>query len=586
LTYRNFTFLRNQSFAQSSKIKQEIIPVISKSLTLLSYITYCSDEETLKILFEFLLEDIDEAASYEYISDTVFNTFKSYCISHPVNLIKFKGFEALGYFWIKFPHKLPCSKDIIESIFKAVSTEEEKLLVLSTFNKFFAAIYKNFQEKKNSKKFDFGTVHLFFESFIGNILTFIINESNMLIRHQSITLIKIIMELGNINAHTLLPYIFASLFDYNTEIRFAAVFILEKIIKISKEKFLGSIKECLKLAFKLNKNIYIEQRLINSQVKEKSDDIEEINFTIKPENIFELFKYKIGKSIKDDSLDKKILTKFIQTFQDIKNLDSAFIKSNIEGLKKFEFFEFVGTLIADYKFIHNHEVYTVFNMLYKDFTTGFLVYETKLKELKHDYTEDGVNRLLLLFLTSTLKLAIFKFLSAKYEEVENLENNLKRNIQIDNDSNNHESKVIITKECRNFRFYEFYNCFSLYYKVIFKLASNCHKNKLNLLTQFKKLKNLNKLKTSEIRSHISKYKKKSSKLNEDKLQQFLYSCLFNDEKEINNADARVSLKTDKVANKHRKRVCLDDDKENLGDKNINEEKYHRTTVKEKRKKMK
>jgi hypothetical protein len=560
-------YLNNQKFSQKDKVKNEVVPVISKSLTLLSYIAYCSDEETTKILFDFLLDDIDEDLSFTFISESIFNTFKNFCINHPTNLIKFKAFESLGYYWIKFPQKLPYSKDIIESVFKSLTTQEEKLLVLKTFNFIFSSLYKKTQVSNNT--FDFGTVHLFFEGFMAEILNYLVTESNMLIRHQSITLIKITMEMGNLNAHNLLPYIFSSLFDYNTEIRFVAVYILEKIIKISKDKFLSSIKECLKLSFNLNKNIYIDPRYINSQVKEIDDTADDVRFEVKNENIFELFKYKIGKSIKDDSLNKKMLLKFIQTFQDIKTLDN--LQSSSEGFKKFEFFEYVGILIADFKFTHNHEISAVFTSLYKDFNTNFLVFQTKLKEFKQNYSEDCLARLLLLFLTSSLKLALFKFLAAKYDDIDGLQNSLKRGLDFDNFQG--ENKVSISKDMRNFRFYEFYNCFTLYYKKIYKLSINSQKNKAHLLEYFKKLKKFEKLKTSEIREIVSKYRKKQSKLSEDKLQTFLSSLLF-PEKEGDGEGTNKPTFTEKIVNKNRKRVTLDE-KENT--------KYH-TNKKDKRKK--
>jgi hypothetical protein len=561
LTYRNYTFLKNQKLNQKDKVKQEIIPVISKSLTLLSYIAFCSDEGTLKILFDFLLEDIDEDLCFNFISDSIFSTFKNFCINHPTNIIKFKAFEALGYYWIKFPHKLPYSKDIIEEIFKSLNTQGEKLMVLKTFNYIFSSQYKSFQAGE-AKNFDFGTVHLFFEGFMTDILCFLINESNMLIRYQSITLIKTIMELGNINSYTLLPYVFSSLFDYNTEIRFNAVYILEKIIKISKEKFLANIKECLKLSFQLNKNIYVEPKYFNSQVKDLNDGAD-ISFTIKSENIFELFKYKIGKSIKDETFNKKILIKFIQTFQDINTLDNVFMQNTNEGFKKFEFFEYVGTLIADYKFNHNHEIAAVFTSLYKDFSTGYLVFLTKLKEFKQNYSDECLTRLILLFLTSALKLSIFKFLTTKYDDIENLQNSLKRNL--DNDCLN-ENKVSISKDLRNFRFYEFYSAFSFHYKKIFKLSVSGQKNNINLIKAFKKLKEFEKLKTSDIREIVSKYKKKVNKLNEENLQQFLYSHL------IPEKEKEEPPFTDKIVNKNRKRITLEEN-----------EKFN-TSKKEKRKK--
>ena len=46
-----------------------------------------------------------------------------------------------------------------------------------------------------------------------------------------------------LNVHKILPEIFPSLFDINSEIRFISSILLEKILKISNEKFFGLLKE-------------------------------------------------------------------------------------------------------------------------------------------------------------------------------------------------------------------------------------------------------------------------------------------------------------------------------------------------------
>ena len=106
---------------------------------------------------------------------------------------------------------------------------------------------------KNDNSFDFGIVHLFFENFIDKINILLVEENCDIVRLEAIHLIKLILDLGNLNVHKIIPYAFASLFDCINEIRCIAVDIIQKGFSISKEKTLNALCEGLKQAFLFQK---------------------------------------------------------------------------------------------------------------------------------------------------------------------------------------------------------------------------------------------------------------------------------------------------------------------------------------------
>jgi hypothetical protein len=590
-----------------NQINQVPLPILSKALTLLAYITYCSENEGIFEIFNFIIRSgsgnsyiNNSFSAQQKICENIFVIYKTFTLIHPNNSIKFRSFEALGFFWIRYPHKISESKEIIKSIFNSISNDEEKLIILRTFINFFEKVnlkiksegnlsenYTNFSEEDNvnvtsNENYDFGNLHLFFESFINNFSNFLVNEHNSLIRLQAIHLIKLIVEMGNINLHQILPYIYSSLFDYVDEIRHIASGILEKVVKISKDKFLSFTKENLKMSFQFCKKIYGDQMMINSFVKSKiSQDEENIPdqensslilsscFETQNENVFELLFYKIGKSIKDENINNKILTKFIQTFCEIKNLENEVKKSNksinaifSEILDKFEYYEFIANLIADFKFSKSSEIKTIFQNLFKDYQTEFLVFQTKLKEFRDSNSQTVDLKLIIIFLSIILKISLLKFLVAKFENFDNFENLINKNfenfIQVlktgemennDNDENsilekstpkkrgkknnaklnNHLSPVpLFSKEFKNIKFFQFYKSALIYVGKLMKFINfggkKCEKKKL--IEYLKNLKELEKTKISEIRSAGVKYKKKLNKSGDKKAQELMCNLIF------------------------------------------------------------
>lgn len=591
-----------------NEINQVPLPILSKALTLLSYITYCSENDAVFKIFNFMLSSENNKNNYndssqKKICENIFLIYKSFTLKHPNNAIKFRSFEALGFFWIRFPHKISDSKEIIKHIFSSISNDEDKLIILRTFINFFEKINlkiksdgeKIFSENNSendeednenvftNENYDFGNLHLFFENFINNFSSFIVNEHNPMIRLQAIHLIKLIVEMGNINLHTILPYIYSSLFDYVDEIRHIAAGILEKVVKISKDKFLTFTKENLKMSYQFCKKIYGDQMVTNSFVKVKiaqnlcqqdQDNsslelIDQSSFEIQNENVFELLLYKIGKSIKDENFNNKILTKFIQTFSEIKNVESEVNKSNrslnaifSEVLDKFEYYEFIANLIADFKFSKSMEIKTIFLNVFKDYQTGFLVFQTKLKEFKDSNSQTVDLKFIIIILSIILKISLLKFLLAKFENFDSFENVINKNfnnfIQIlksgdlencDNDENqifekstpkkkrkknnskcnNHLSEVpLYSKEFKNIKFYQFYKSALNYVKKLMKFINfggkKCDKNKL--IEYLKNLKELEKMKICEIRNAGVKYKKKLKKSGENKAKELMCSLIF------------------------------------------------------------
>lgn len=308
--------------------------------------------------------------------------------------------------------------------------------------------------------FDYGVIHLFFESFISEISNFIIKEESLLIRSNAINLLKLILEQGNINIYAITPAIFSSLFDYCKEIRNTSALILEKSIKNSKDKFFSKMKESLEMSFNFQKSLYVIPTYFNSFVKdyrvienseeknnknirnksnnnidnntavslrnrrstiwetnekekEKSYNLEFINTN---ENIFELLLYKINKTAKTGNFNFKFIDKIYESFKDIKDLDQKIyenenikinkdrsLKENgseinfgkilinteeynfndvLSLVNKFEFFEFIAKLLADFKFTKTSEICFILRNLLSQYDLDIQCFKTRFNEFK------------------------------------------------------------------------------------------------------------------------------------------------------------------------------------------------------------
>jgi len=751
----------------------DLTVIITKSLNLLYYIIYLSSDDILIKIFQNLIEEENNfTKKISKIKENLFNLLENfmniYSNSKIIESIKdntnlnfntknnilngyhikrkllLKGFNAISYFWIRFPDTITTdnSKIIIKDIFNNVKSDDEKLIAIKALTNFFNEIktritisqnftkannnqnksknkfevvlnitetdkkqrsnnrsrskdkkIKNYKgEKTNNKlkrkgfdnnnidsenkkfnekcliynndpltenidlKFDYGVIHLFFENFICEISNFISKEQNIVLRSTSITLLKLIIEQGNINIHSIIPSIFSAIFDINKENRNNSVTILEKCIKNSKDKFFNKLSTSLKISYEFQKNLFVDNNFLNSFVKdfkikinnknakftkwknilqEKDNQTEnyEIIYFNTDENIFELFLYKINKITKNGNFNFKFLEKIYECFKDIKFLDQKiFQKENLKGLndhenikntkeisydvpevlslvKEFEFYEFLAKLLADFKFIKSSEIIFLvknlltdynmeiqfFNTRYKDFLTKNGINKISQKnendvnkdkkknndmnqiELLEEYTfenkKDSYNinenienplnidlKFLLCILTVSLKTAMIQFLLSKFEFIE--KNEEFYNTQIKNGHNysfhikldNSESKtnedidlifpnISISKEMRNYKFYDFYKSFSFFYQELLHIFKNNKKQIKNkkknndeeiksklekLIEILKNMKNFYKFKRCQIKSIVNKHRKflNNMKNNEVENNEFLFNCFF------------------------------------------------------------
>jgi hypothetical protein len=569
LVYKNYMFLKNQNFGA----KDVPVQVISKSLILLSYCLFLSNEELLSKIFVFLKEK--ENKPTEIIAcENIFLIYKKFVLDSPVSTIKFRAFESFGFFWVRFPNKLVESKEIIAYALKTLKSDDEKKIILRTFQNFFQKISLKIKEthksNNNGPKADLGFTHLFFEAFIADISNFITEENNQLIRLQSISLIKLIVELGNINHFSILPSIFAALFDHFNEVRFMAVSLLEIIILNNKDKFLSCIKECLKSSYKFQKRIYGDHSLINSMVKTKHEN--NINYIVTNENIFELFSHRIGKAIKDETIFKKMLTKFITTFQDIKNFLSQVNSLSLEKcLEQFEFYEFVIHMIGDFKYSKTYELVLIYKYLFQEYETERIVFFTKFKEIKKDSNLID-NKLILSICSLNIKITFFKFFSAKYDNFDEYENKIDHLIVSEDIKNlNHKhSTPNIHKDLKNFKFHEFYVAPNILNKKLFETYLGNSKSKLDftkIISLVKCLKDFSSLKISEVRKAVGIYKRKQIN---NRHPETLYNSLMYTKLKEGDEESKSKIKirknfanTDNKVNKtlKRKRTSLDNTKE-------------------------
>ena len=483
----NFTFLKNLK-EDENKIINTQENIISKSLTIFSYIIYSLTDSEIINIFKGIYQSLDiikeviyDLLSFYYlfkynviIPKTKKKTEKNIALLNMSNLLSTKAFQSFTYFWVRFPSYLLKSDLIIQKMFDSMESMDEKLTVLQSFNRLFKDMSKKCEESriKKDNSFDFGIVHLFFENFIDKINILLVEENCDLVRLEAIHLIKLIIDLGNLNVHKVIPYVFSSLFDCINEIRCIAVDIIQKGFSISKEKTLNAFGEGLKQAFSFQKKKYGNSKLTNSFVKIIDPDTKE--YKSSNENVFELLFYKINK--KNNKFQKKILEKYLTSLQEISNIEESFNTSSLSNneLKKclnlYEYYEFVSKLIGDFKFQNSEEVYLVFEKLFIEYENNICVFKAKFKQYKEDDNTKKMDlKLICSYLKSGLYLFLLRFLLIKYQifsedQIKDLNNEgwkkfLEKNISIEN------KKMKLPKKLEpkigKFKFIEFYSNFEI-----------------------------------------------------------------------------------------------------------------------------
>ena len=218
----NFTFLKKLK-EDEKKILNTQENIISKSLTIFSYIIYSLNDSEILNTFKDIYQTID------IIKEVIFDLFSFYYLFryniplqktkriteqniyliNLANSLSTKAFQSFTYFWVRFPYYLLKSDKIIQTTFDNLENADEKIIVLQSFNRLFKDMSIKCEESRINKdnSFDFGIVHLFFENFIEKINLFLVEENCDIVRLEAIHLIKLIIDLGNLNVHKIIPYI-------------------------------------------------------------------------------------------------------------------------------------------------------------------------------------------------------------------------------------------------------------------------------------------------------------------------------------------------------------------------------------------
>ena len=357
---------------------------------------------------------------------------------------------------------------------------------------------------KNDNSFDFGIVHLFFENFIDRINVLLVEEGYDIVRLEAIRLIKLVIDLGNLNVHKVIPYVFASLFDCVNEIRCIAVDIIQKGFSFSKDKTLNAFGEGLKQAFIFQKKKYVSSKLINGFVK--IIDPETKKYKTSNKNIFELLFYKNNK--KNYKTQKKILEKYIMCLKDISNIEEMFDSSYTSNsdltkcLENFEFYEFVAKLIGDFKFQSPDEIYAIFDKLYIEYENVICIFKAKFKQYKEETIVKKMDlKLVYNYLKAGLYLFLFRYLFLKYHIFNESQINdifklgwnqfLSKNDIFD--TKNVKLPKKLESKLTKFKFIEFYSNFEILNIQLFENQSKSisrfsKDNKANIISCLSKLK--------------------------------------------------------------------------------------------------
>ena len=577
LVVQNFNFLLNIkiNFLNNNEIS---FPenIISKSISLLSYIIYSIKEDQI---IEFFQSD-----NLKEITEKIFDLLSFYTTSYSKSFqINLRAFESFGFFWIKFPNYLSKSSKCIQYIIDNIKDQNEKIILLKTFYNFFQKIsiltsqkqkekLEQIEKKENlnDKEFDFGVIHIFFEKFIDSISHFMLNDNSILIRLYTIRLLQLIVNLGNLNVHKILPEIFPSLFDINSEIRYIASTLLEKILKMSNQKFFNLLNECLINSYNFQKNIFSSSQLINSFIKvEDKDNLNK--YVNSNENVFELFCYRLTK-LNIKSSTKNFLNKFLEVFNNINVIENYFIsgKNSLKDcIYKFEFYEFIAKLIGDFKFEKRNQIFLIFDSMYIDYETNLCVFKSKLKNYKSDENINQMDmKLIYYFLITGLKTFLLKFLAIKYKIFSEEDMYLisikgwlsyknylaEKDVKIEN-------KIEINNEFKNVPFFQFYLVFEKICQIVFnsqmkKMKKFKPSDKQIIVDYLSLLKSFaNNYSLSEISDTITRKKRKLRRSLQDA---FLLSYFIPNENS-DKSDSKPKLFINEKTNfKYRNRITLGD----------------------------
>ena len=300
------------------------------------------------------------------------------------------------------------------------------------------------------------------------------------------------------------------------------------------------------------------------------------------ENVFDLLFYKINK--KKYKFQKKILEKYINSLQDISNMDELFKSSSASNtelkkcLNSFELYEFITKLIGDYKYQSPDEVYLVFDKLYIQFENIMTIFKSYFKQYKDDENAKKMDlKLIYNYLKAGLYLFLIRFLFIKYqifnqEQLMDINNEgwkkfLEKNIDMDN------KKIKLPKKLESkinkFKFIEFYSNFEILNIQIFdnqtkpinKFTKDNKNNINNCLGKLKSFANI------DINKFIELFNKKKSFKSFSELSfKILFEDCANNNKE-NKAKRKYMFCTDiKVRN----RLSMTDN-ENKDNKNKDKE---------------
>ena len=577
----NFTFLK-KLMEDENKIISTQESIISKSLTIFSYIIYSlTDSEILNTFkdiypnMDIIKEKIFELLSFYYLfkynvilPKTKKKTEKNIFLLNLANCLSTKAFQSFTFYWVRFPSYLLKSDKIIKTVFDNMDEIDEKIIVLQSFNRLFKDMSKKCEESRINKdnSFDFGIVHLFFENFIDKINILLVEESSDIVRLEAIHLIKLIIDLGNLNVHKIIPYAFASLFDCINEIRCTAVDIIEKGFSISKEKTLNALGEGLKQAFFFQIRKYGTSKLINSYVKIMDPETKE--YKSSNENVFELLFYKINK--RKIKFQKKILEKYLTCLQEINNIEESFdgtSSANTElkkCLNSFEFYEFVAKLIGDFKFQNAEEVFLIFDKLFIEYENNLCVFKAKFKQYKEDENIKKMDlKLVYSYLKTGLYLFLIRFLFIKYqifseEQLNDISNEgwkkfIDKNINIEN------KKIKLPKKLEakigKFKFIEFYSNYEILNIQLFdnQIKANnkfTKENKMNINNCLGRIKSFSNI---DIIKFIGLYAGKKRSFSD-----LSFKILFDDSNKANEKAKRKTMFSTDI--KVRNRLSMNEEK--------------------------
>ncbi|CAG9323816.1 unnamed protein product [Blepharisma stoltei] len=244
-------FILVSSQRRSKKLDPNILPSLNRAMLVLGL---CIKYYNADIYNELQLEQGKQ------FSESIFDYFKYYCRSEAEGLRE-RALECLSYAWVRFPHLLQKSENLINDAWKKAVTPETKIRLLNMFQEFLSHCDLKTIEGGDE---DHGTLFIAIQGYVGYILT-LAKDLDIEVRENAADILKLIHLQGHVNPTIYLPTLFALLADDSIYIRETSFKCIETIFSKNSDIVLINLQPSLQESYDFQINTFKGTRSFTSQ---------------------------------------------------------------------------------------------------------------------------------------------------------------------------------------------------------------------------------------------------------------------------------------------------------------------------------